>query len=88
MLVCGDWERGGWGEKEGERRKWGKGVMGGKDGGRGVGVMLEIGGEVEGEKKVNGKMGVDLVCLDREDWGTGEWGDVEEDGDSWGLGGE
>lgn len=48
--------------------------------------MLEIARQLQADKKLNPNIGVDFVCFDTEDWGTPQWADVQDDGDTWALG--
>lgn len=60
--------------------------MAANDGASGVAVMLEIARQLQADKKLNPNIGVDFVCFDTEDWGTPQWADVQDDGDTWALG--
>ena len=35
---------------------------------------------------LNSELGIDFVCFDAEDWGTPQWSDATDDGNSWALG--
>ena len=60
--------------------------MAANDGASGVAVMLEIARQLQADKKLNPNIGVDFVCFDTEDWGTPQWADVQDNGDTWALG--
>lgn len=59
-----------------------KAIDGANDGASGVGVLLEVARQL---RKLNPKVGVDIVLFDAEDYGPRE-SDNASDGDWWGLG--
>ena len=86
ILLCAHWDSRPWADNDPDSANWRKPVMAANDGASGVGVMLEIARLVQADKKLNAQIGVDFVCFDAEDWGTPQWADVQDQGDSWALG--
>lgn len=86
ILLCAHWDSRPWADNDPDSTNWRKPVMAANDGASGVGVMLEIARLLQADKKLNAQIGVDFVCFDAEDWGTPQWADVQDQGDSWALG--
>ena len=86
ILLCAHWDSRPWADNDPDSTNWRKPVMAANDGASGVGVMLEIARLLQADKKLNPHIGVDFVCFDAEDWGTPQWADVQDQGDSWALG--
>lgn len=86
ILLCAHWDSRPWADNDPDSANWRKPVMAANDGASGVGVMLEIARLLQADKKLNPHIGVDFVCFDAEDWGTPQWADVQDNGDSWALG--
>ena len=86
VLLCAHWDSRPWADNDPDSTNWRKPVMGANDGASGVAVMLEIARQLQADKKLNPNIGVDFVCFDTEDWGTPQWADVQDDGDTWALG--
>ena len=86
ILLCAHWDSRPWADNDPDIANWRKPVMAANDGASGVGVMLEIARLLQADKKLNAQIGVDFVCFDAEDWGTPQWADVQDQGDSWALG--
>ena len=86
ILLCAHWDSRPWADNDPDSANWRKPVMAANDGASGVGVMLEIARLLQADKKLNPHIGVDFVCFDAEDWGTPQWADVQDQGDSWALG--
>lgn len=86
ILLCAHWDSRPWADNDPDSANWRKPVMAANDGASGVGVMLEIARLLQADKKLNAQIGVDFVCFDAEDWGTPQWADVQDQGDSWALG--
>lgn len=47
-------------------------------------VLIELARLIGGQDSLG--IGVDFVCFDAEDWGTPQWSDKPDNGDSWALG--
>lgn len=86
ILLCAHWDSRPWADNDPDSANWRKPVMAANDGASGVGIMLEIARLLQADKKLNAQIGVDFVCFDAEDWGTPQWADVQDQGDSWALG--
>lgn len=86
ILLCAHWDSRPWADNDPDSANWRKPVMAANDGASGIAVMLEIARQLQADKKLNPQIGVDFVCFDTEDWGTPQWADVQDDGDSWALG--
>lgn len=86
ILLCAHWDSRPWADNDSDSANWRKPVMAANDGASGIAVMLEIARQLQADKKLNPQIGVDFVCFDTEDWGTPQWADVLDDGDSWALG--
>ncbi|WP_369793932.1 M28 family peptidase [Prevotella sp. S7 MS 2] len=84
ILLCAHWDSRPWADNDPDSANWHKPIMAANDAASGVAVMLEIARLLNQDKKLN--IGVDFVCFDAEDWGTPQWADVEDDGESWALG--
>ena len=85
ILLCAHWDSRPWADNDPDSANWHKPVMAANDGASGVAVMLEIARQLQADKKLT-QIGVDLVCFDTEDWGTPQWSDSEDSGDTWALG--
>ena len=77
LLLITHWDCRPWADKDPDTAKRKEAVPGANDGASGVGVLLEIARQLSAQKP---NMGVDLLFLDAEDWGS------EDDEDSWALG--
>ena len=86
ILIAAHWDSRPWADNDPDSTNWRKPVMAANDGASGVAVMLEIARQLQADKKLNPNIGVDFVCFDTEDWGTPQWADVQDDGDTWALG--
>ena len=86
ILLCAHWDSRPWADNDPDSTNWRKPVLAANDGASGVAVMLELARQLQADKKLNPNIGVDFVCFDTEDWGTPQWADVQDDGDSWALG--
>lgn len=84
ILLCAHYDCRPWADNDPDSLNWKKPVLAANDGASGVGVMLEIARLLQ--KADSLKVGVDFVCFDAEDWGTPNWSDVEDNGDSFALG--
>ena len=86
IMLCAHWDSRPWADNDPDSTNWHKPVMAANDGASGVAVMLEIARQLQIDKKLNPSIGVDFICFDTEDWGTPQWSDVQDSGDSWALG--
>ncbi len=86
ILLCAHWDSRPWADNDPDSTNWHKPVMAANDGASGVAVMLEIARQLQADKKLDSGIGVDFVCFDTEDWGTPQWADVQDSGDTWALG--
>lgn len=84
ILLCAHWDCRPWADNDPDSTNWRKPVMGANDGASGVAVMLELARVISNDSTLN--VGVDFVCFDAEDWGTPQWADVADNGDTWALG--
>lgn len=84
ILLCAHYDSRPWADNDPDSMNWKKPVLAANDGASGVGVMLEIARLLQ--KADSLKVGVDFVCFDAEDWGTPNWSDAEDNGDSFALG--
>lgn len=84
ILLCAHYDSRPWADNDPDSANWRKPVMAANDGASGVAVMLEVARCLSADS-LAGK-GVDFVCLDAEDWGTPQWADVADSGDTWALG--
>lgn len=84
ILLCAHWDTRPWADNDPDSANWRKPVMGANDGASGVGVMLEVARLIAQSDSL--QLGVDFVCFDAEDWGTPQWSDAGDDGDTWALG--
>ena len=86
IMLCAHWDSRPWADNDPDSTNWHKPVMAANDGASGDAVMLEIARQLQIDKKLNPSIGVDFICFDTEDWGTPQWSDVQDSGDSWALG--
>lgn len=84
VLLCAHWDCRPWADNDPDSTNWRKPVMGANDGASGVAVMMELARIIGNDSTLN--IGVDFVCFDAEDWGTPQWADVADNGDTWALG--
>ena len=84
LLVCAHYDCRPWADNDPDSTNWRKPVMGANDGASGIAVMLELARLMQNDTTL--AVGVDFVCFDAEDWGTPQWTDVSDNGDSWALG--
>jgi hypothetical protein len=84
ILICAHWDSRPWADNDPDKKNHKKPVMAANDGASGVAVMMEMARIINHDKKLD--IGVDFICLDAEDWGTPQWSNEQDDGDSWALG--
>ncbi len=88
ILLCAHWDSRPWADNDPDSTNWRKPVMGANDGASGIAVMLEVARQLQAatQQPLKQDIGVDFVCFDAEDWGTPQWSDQADSGDSWALG--
>ncbi len=85
ILLCAHWDSRPWADNDPDEANWHKPILAANDAASGVAVMLEIARLLQEDKdKLN--IGVDFVCFDAEDWGTPQWYEGEDTGNTWALG--
>lgn len=91
IMFCAHWDSRPWADNDPDSANWRKPILAANDAASGVGVMLELARLLsmapsagEGGKKL--QLGVDFICFDAEDWGTPQWSDVPDNGNTWALG--
>lgn len=100
IMLCAHWDSRPWADNDPDSTNWRKPILAANDAGSGVAVMLEVARLLSSQKggaaqrgndgaqtlMDSGALGVDFVCFDAEDWGTPQWSDRTDDGNSWALG--
>lgn len=84
ILLCAHWDSRPWADNDPDEANHHTPVMAANDGASGVAVLLELARVIGQQDSL--ALGVDFVCFDAEDWGTPQWADVADDGNSWALG--
>ena len=82
ILICAHWDSRPWADNDPDESNWHKPVLAANDGASGIGVMLELARLLPDSLKV----GIDFISFDAEDWGTPQWSDVADQGNTWALG--
>ncbi|MGM9869762.1 MAG: M28 family peptidase [Sodaliphilus sp.] len=77
ILLVAHWDCRPWADADPDESKQQQPVMGANDGASGVGVLIELARVMHAKKPA---IGVDILFVDAEDWGT------SDDEDSWALG--
>lgn len=83
VLLCAHWDCRPWSDQDPDPANHHKPVMGANDAASGVGVLMEIGRQLQQQQPA---IGVDILFLDAEDYGTPEFYNGSKDEDSWCLG--
>ncbi len=83
VLVCAHWDSRPWADNDPAPANHHTPVMAANDGASGVAVMLELARQLKSE---SAGIGIDFICFDAEDWGTPQWSDVADAGNTWALG--
>lgn len=83
VLLCAHWDCRPWSDQDANPANHHKPVMGANDAASGVGVLMEIGRQLQKQQPA---VGVDIIFLDAEDYGTPEFYSGPKDEDSWCLG--
>jgi hypothetical protein len=87
ILVCAHWDSRPWADNDPDSANWRKPVMAANDGASGVAVMLELARLLQSSGHTPAPhIGIDFICFDAEDWGTPQWAEDVNSGDSWALG--
>jgi len=87
ILLCAHWDSRPWADNDPDSANWRKPILAANDAASGVAVMLEIARVIMphlAETKI--PLGIDFVCFDAEDWGTPQWANVADEGNTWALG--
>ena len=82
ILICAHWDSRPWADNDPDESNWHKPVLAANDGASGIGVMLELARLLPDSLRV----GIDFISFDAEDWGTPQWSDVADQGNTWALG--
>ncbi len=100
IMLCAHWDSRPWADNDPDSTNWHKPILAANDAASGVAVMLELarllsrhnaaaanGGDRQTQTLMASlSLGIDFVCFDAEDWGTPQWSDRADDGNSWALG--
>lgn len=90
IMICAHWDTRPWADNDPDSANWRKPILGANDGASGVAVMLELARllaqQADTAHQLPTNLGVDFVCFDAEDWGTPQWDNTQDDGDTWALG--
>ena len=83
IMFCAHWDCRPWADNDPDSTNWYKPIVAANDAASGVGVMIELARILKGSGL---ELGVDFVCFDAEDYGTPQWFEGEDPGDTWALG--
>lgn len=83
IMFCAHWDCRPWADNDPDSTNWHKPIIAANDAASGVGVMIELARILKGSGL---ELGVDFVCFDAEDYGTPQWFEGEDHGDTWALG--
>lgn len=83
IMFCAHWDCRPWADNDPDSTNWHKPIIAANDAASGVGVMIELARILKGSGL---ELGVDFVCFDAEDYGTPQWFEGEDPGDTWALG--
>ena len=92
IIVCAHWDSRPWADNDPDSANWRKPVMAANDGASGVAVMLELARLLNEDtltsnhSPLTSNIGIDFICFDAEDWGTPQWSDADDDGNTFALG--
>ena len=92
VMLCAHWDSRPWADNDPDSTNWRKPVLAANDGASGIAVMLELARLLSEDSithhpsPITSKIGIDFICFDAEDWGTPQWSDVEDDGNTFALG--
>lgn len=83
IMFCAHWDCRPWADNDPDSTNWRKPIIAANDAASGVGVMIELARIL---KDSGLELGVDFICFDAEDYGTPQWFEGEDPGDTWALG--
>lgn len=83
IMFCAHWDCRPWADNDPDSTNWHKPIIAANDAASGVGVMIELARILKGSCL---ELGVDFICFDAEDYGTPQWFEGEDPGDTWALG--
>lgn len=83
IVLFSHWDSRPWADNDPDKKNWHKPILGANDGASGVGVLLEIARLIQKQQPA---MGIDIVLLDAEDYGTPAFEQQRDDEKSWALG--
>ncbi|MEG2854982.1 M20 family metallopeptidase [Bacteroides sp.] len=83
IALFAHWDTRPWADNDPDEKNHHTPVLGANDGASGVGVLLEIARLIQQQQP---ELGIDLIFLDAEDYGTPQFHDGESKEDSWCLG--
>lgn len=83
IMFCAHWDCRPWADNDPDSTNWHKPIIAANDAASGVGVMIELARIL---KDSGLELGVDFICFDAEDYGTPQWFEGEDPGDTWALG--
>ena len=83
IMFCAHWDCRPWADNDPDSTNWHKTIVAANDAASGVGVMIELARILKGSGL---ELGVDFICFDAEDYGTPQWFEGEDPGDTWALG--
>lgn len=83
IMFCAHWDCRPWADNDPDSTNWHKPIIAANDAASGVGVMIELARILKGSDL---ELGVDFICFDAEDYGTPQWFEGEDPGDTWALG--
>ena len=83
IMFCAHWDCRPWADNDTDSTNWHKPIVAANDAASGVGVMIELARILKGSGL---ELGVDFICFDAEDYGTPQWFEGEDPGDTWALG--
>ena len=83
IMFCAHWDCRPWADNDPDSTNWRKPIVAANDAASGVGVMIELARILKGSGL---ELGVDFICFDAEDYGTPQWFEGEDPGDTWALG--
>ena len=83
IMFWAHWDCRPWADNDPDSTNWHKPIVAANDAASGVGVMIELARILKGSGL---ELGVDFICFDAEDYGTPQWFEGEDPGDTWALG--
>ena len=83
IMFCAHWDCRPWADNDPDSTNWHKPIVAANDAASGVGVMIELARILKGSGL---ELGVDFICFDAQDYGTPQWFEGEDPGDTWALG--